>query len=82
MTEKEAWDILNRYKELCKLYTTAYHELAICARYSTIERVKACSLLEQYISDVLEKVDAALAIFCMENELRRLKGLEPLKYQC
>ena len=67
MTEQEAWDILNRYKELCKLYATAYHELAICTRYSTVERVKACSLLEPYISDVLEKVDAALAIFCMEN---------------
>ena len=67
MTEQEASDILNRYKELFKLYATAYHELAICTRYSTVERVKACSLLEPYISDVLEKVDAALAIFCMEN---------------
>ena len=32
MTEQEAWDILNRYKELCKLYTTAYHKLAIHTR--------------------------------------------------
>ena len=76
MTEQEAWDILNRYKEL---YATAYHELASCARYSTKERVKACRLLEPYISDVLEQVDAALAIFCMENELRKLKGLEHFK---
>ena len=79
MREQEAWNILNRYKELCKLYATAYQELAVCTRYSTVERVKACSLLEPYISDVLEQVDAALAIFCMENELRRLKGLEHFK---
>ena len=79
MTEQEAWDILNRYKELCKLYATAYQELAVHTRYSTVERVKACSLLEPYILDVLEQVDAALAIFCMENELRRLKGLEHFK---
>ena len=72
-------NILNRYKELCKLYATAYHELTICARNSMTERIKACSLLEPYISDVLEQVDAALAIFCMENELRRLKGLELFK---
>ena len=54
MTEQEAWDILNRYKELCKLYATAYQELAVCTRYSTVERIKACSLLEPYILDVLE----------------------------
>ena len=48
-------------------------------RYSTIERVKACSLLELYISNVVEQVDAALAILCMENKLRRLKGLEHFK---
>ena len=79
MTEQEAWGILNRYKQLCKLYATAYHILAICTRYSTIVRVKACSLLEPYISDVLELVDSALATFCMENKLRRLKGLEHFK---
>ena len=60
MTKQEVWDILNRYKELCKLYTTAYHELAIHARYSTIERIEACSLLEPYILNVLEQVGAAL----------------------
>ena len=60
MTEQEVWDILNRYKELCKLYTTAFHELAIHARYSTIERIEACSLLEPYILNVLEQVGAAL----------------------
>ena len=70
MTEQEAWDTLNRYKELCKLYTTACRELAILAKYSMIERIKACSLLEPHISDVLERVDAAL---------RRLKGLKHFK---
>ena len=79
LIEQEAWDILNRYKELYKLYAMDYHELTIHARYSTIGRVKACSLLKPYISNVLEQVDVALAIFCMENELRRLKGLEHFK---
>ena len=60
MTEQEVWDILNRYNELYKLYTTAYHELAIHARYSMIERIEACSLLEPYILNVLEQVGAAL----------------------
>ena len=46
MTEQEAFDILNRYKELCKLYTMDYNELTIHTRYSTIGRVKACSLLK------------------------------------
>ena len=44
-----------------------------------IERIKACSLLEPYILDVLEQVDATLALFCMDNELRRLKGHEHFK---
>ena len=73
---EEASDILNRYKELCKLYVTAYQE---DARYSTVERVKACSLLEPYISGVLQQVDATLAILCIENELRRLKDMEQFK---
>ena len=77
--EQEASDILNRCKELCKLYTMAYHELPNCTKHSTLESVKACSLLEPYISDVLEQGDAALAIFCMENELRKLKELEHFK---
>ena len=79
MSEQEAWDILKGYRELCKLYATAYHELSVCAKHTPVERIKACSLLEPYISDVLEQVDAALAIFCMENELRRLNSFEHFK---
>ena len=79
MTEQEAWDILNRYRELCKLYATAYHELSVHAKHAPVEQIKACNLIEPYISDVLEQVDATLDIFCMENELRRQKGLEHFK---
>ena len=79
MMEQEAWDIQNRYREHCKLYTTAYHELSVHAKHAAVERIKACSLLESYISDVSEQVDATKAIFCMENELRRVKGLGHLK---
>ena len=79
MSEQEVWDILNRYRELCKLYATTYHELSVRAKHTPVERIKACSLLEPYISYVLEQVDTGLAIFCMENELRRLKGLKHFK---
>ena len=29
LTEEEAWDILDRYKEFCKLYATAYQKLTV-----------------------------------------------------
>ena len=29
LTEEEAWDILDRYKELCKLYATAFQKLTV-----------------------------------------------------
>ena len=57
----------------------ADHKLTVHAKYSTLERVKACSLLEPYISNILEQVDAALAIICMESKIRRLKEIEHFK---
>ena len=42
-----------------------------------IERIRACTIFEHYIADILGQLDAVLTIFCMENEIQRLRKMEP-----
>ena len=41
-----------------------------------VQRIKAWNLFEPDIEGIVEQVDAVLAIFCMENEIRKLRGME------
>ena len=65
---------LGQYGLLCQLYAEASCELTRRSKLSQEEAVRACKVYEPYIQDILQQVDAALAIFIMEKELRGLKG--------
>ena len=65
---------LGQYGLLCQLYAEASCKLTRKSKLSPEEAIKACKVYEPYIPDVLQQVDAAIAIFAMEKELRGLKG--------
>ena len=75
MSEAEVWSKLSTYAELCQLYANASCELSRRARKFPKRRIRACELLEPYINDILEQMDAVIAIFAMEKELRKYKGM-------
>ena len=53
MTENEMCNKLNIYVDPCELYANASCKLDIRSRLSPEDRIKACALLEPYISDAL-----------------------------
>ena len=65
---------LGQYCLLCQLYAEASCELTRRSKLSQEEAFRACGVYKPYIRDVLQQVDAAIAIFVMEKELRGLKG--------
>ena len=55
MTENEMCNKLNIYVDPCELYANASCKLDMRSRLSPEDRIKACALLEPYISDALYK---------------------------
>ena len=74
MDLSEIEEKVDQFCTLWELYADASYELARKSKLSPADATKACKIYGPYISDILQKVDAVITIFAMENELRNLKG--------